>query len=34
VTRVFEDFRYTRTVSDGDDHVAIPQVLRELGLHG
>jgi hypothetical protein len=23
VTRVFEDFRYTRTVSDGDDHVLV-----------
>lgn len=23
VVRVFEDFRYTRTVSDGDDHVLV-----------
>ncbi len=23
VTRVFEDFRYTRTLSDGDDHVLV-----------
>ncbi len=23
VTRVFDDFRYTRTVSDGDDHVLV-----------